>query len=135
MFSEQVFMNIYKVIKVFKTDSRRFHIEIYIKLKPTECKITNLHLYILELYSSVVKSAKTSTILYHFVQKNKKTLIALPWLYGINAISLKTGIEHRFSFSQLKCAIELHVLLGKLRNFPMEFSNVRPVDRNATRRY
>ena len=73
-------MNIYKVIKVFKTDSRRFHIEIYIKLKPTECKITNLHLYILELYSSVVKSAKISTILF---QKNKKTLIVLPWLYGI----------------------------------------------------
>ena len=37
-------------------------------------------LYILELDSSVVKSAKISTILCSFVQKIKKTLIVLPWL-------------------------------------------------------
>ncbi len=37
-------------------------------------------LYILELDSSVVKSAKMSTILCLFVQKKlKKTLIVLPW--------------------------------------------------------
>ncbi len=36
-------------------------------------------LYILELDSSVVKSAKITTILCPFVQKIKKTLIVLPW--------------------------------------------------------
>ena len=36
-------------------------------------------------------------------------------------ISLKTGIEHRFSWSELKSAVKFHVLLGNLRNF-MEFS-------------
>ncbi len=37
-------------------------------------------------------------------------------------ISLKTGIEHRFSSSEVKSPVKLHVLLGKLRNF-MEFSH------------
>jgi hypothetical protein len=37
-------------------------------------------------------------------------------------ISLKTGIEHRFSLSEVKSAAKLHVLLGKLRN-SMEFSH------------
>ncbi len=37
-------------------------------------------------------------------------------------ISLKTGIEHRFSLSEFKSTVKLHVLLGKLRNF-MEFSH------------
>ena len=32
-------------------------------------------------------------------------------------ISLKTGIEPRFSSSDFKCVVKLHVLLGKLRNF------------------
>ena len=39
-------------------------------------------------------------------------------------ISLKTGIEHRFSLRKLKSTVWIHVLLGKLRNssnFPMEF--------------
>jgi hypothetical protein len=37
-------------------------------------------------------------------------------------ISLKTGIEPRFSLGKFKCTVKLHVLLGKLRNF-MEFSH------------
>ena len=37
-------------------------------------------------------------------------------------ISLKTGIEDRFSSSEFKSTVKLHVLLGKLRNF-MEFSH------------
>ena len=37
-------------------------------------------------------------------------------------ISLKTGIEHRFSLSEFKSTVKLHVLLGKLRNL-MEFSH------------
>ena len=41
-------------------------------------------LYVLEFDSSVAKSAKISTILYHFVPKNLKNidvLAVLPWLY------------------------------------------------------
>jgi hypothetical protein len=38
-------------------------------------------------------------------------------------MSLKTGIEHLFSLTEFKSTVELHVLLGKLRNF-MEFLNV-----------
>ena len=72
-------------------------------------------LYILELDSSVAKTAKISTILYHFVPKIKKHC------YGCVEISLKTGIEHRVSLSQFKSIVKHHVLLGKLRNF-MEFS-------------
>ncbi len=37
-------------------------------------------------------------------------------------ISLKTGIEHRFSSGEFKSVVKLHVLLGKLRNF-IEFSH------------
>ncbi len=37
-------------------------------------------------------------------------------------ISLKTGIEHRFSSSKFKSTVKLHILMGKLRNF-MEFSH------------
>ncbi len=33
------------------------------------------------------------------------------------AMSLKTGIEHRFSSGKFKSTVQLHVLLGKLRNF------------------
>ena len=40
-------------------------------------------------------------------------------------ISLKTGIEPRFSLSEFKSVVKLHVLLGKLRNF-MEFSHRIP---------
>ncbi len=48
-----------------------FHVEIYFKLKPIECKITLLTLYILKLDNLVVKSAKISTILCLFVQNIK----------------------------------------------------------------
>ena len=48
-----------------------FYIKIYIKLKPKECKITYPTLCILKLDSSVAKSAKISTILYHLVQIKK----------------------------------------------------------------
>ena len=41
-------------------------------------------LYILELDSSVVKSARISTMLCPFVQKIKKKAIVLPWLTAIN---------------------------------------------------
>ena len=56
-------------------------------------------LYILELDSSVAKTAKISTILYHFVPKVKKK----HWSYcrGYMEISLKTGIEPRFTLREL----------------------------------
>ena len=76
-------------------------------------------LYILELDSSVAKSAKISTILYHFVPNIKKHWSCC---HGYMEISLKTGIEHRFSLSELKPTVRLRVLLGKLRNF-MQFSH------------
>ena len=37
-------------------------------------------------------------------------------------ISLKTGIEHRFTLREFKSTVKLPVLLGKLRNF-IEFSH------------
>ena len=74
-------------------------------------------LYILELDCFVAKSAKISTILYHFFPKK----IHRSYCHGYMEISLKTGIEHRFSLSELKSTGKLHVLLGKLRNF-MKFS-------------
>ena len=60
-----------KVSECLKTIHEVFHVGIYFKLKPIECKITYLTLYILEFDSSMAKSAKISTILYHFVKKIK----------------------------------------------------------------
>ena len=122
-----------KVNERLKTIQVAFHVGINLKFKPIECKITYL-LYIvrLELDSSVAKKAKILTvfvILYYvtyikfcpilFCDLVPKTLIVLPWLYGI---SLKTGIEPRFCLSEFTKPHKLDVLLGKLRNF-MKFSH------------
>ena len=55
-----------KVNERLKTIHEAFHVEIYFKLLNMPIS------YILELGSSVAKSAKISTILYYFVPKIKK---------------------------------------------------------------
>jgi DNA polymerase III alpha subunit len=60
-----------KVDECLKTIHETFHVEIYIELKPHRVQ-NNIHnLYILELYSSVVK---ISTILTHFVKKKLENI-------------------------------------------------------------
>ena len=55
--------------------------------------------------------------------KGVSLLVRFPILcHGYTEISLKIGIEPRFSLGVFKCTVKLHVLLGKLRNF-MEFSH------------
>ena len=78
-------------------------------------------LYILELYSSVAKSAKISTILYHFVPKIKNVdrIAMVIWKMEI---SLKTGIEHRFSLSKLKVCSQTSRTFGKTKEFHGIFS-------------
>ena len=79
-----------------------------------------LELDILELDSSVAKSTKIE-LFYTILFQKLKNLDC----HGYMEISLKTGIEPRFSLRVFKRTVKLHVLLGKLRNF-MEFSHGIP---------
>ncbi len=60
-----------KVDECLKTIHETFHVEIYIELKPHRVQHNIHNLYILELYSSVVK---ISTILTHFVKKKLENI-------------------------------------------------------------